>query len=89
MTESEWQSNASRLALQMMSSGVRGVYEAQMPLDMTAALSLGCVCTVAGKARGRSLGEGFDLNELQVGLAAVQWASYTSSQELGCLSLPY
>lgn len=38
-----------------------------MPLGLQAALALGCVATVAPGARGRPLGEGFDLAELQVG----------------------
>jgi hypothetical protein len=38
-----------------------------MPLGLQAALQLGCVATVAPAARTRPLGEGFDLDELQVG----------------------
>lgn len=64
--ELEWQTRHSRISLQLMSAGARGVYEGQLPLALHAALQLGCVATVAAGARGRPLGDGFDLEELQV-----------------------
>lgn len=67
MSEREWQSSATRLGLQLMSSGARGVYQAQLPLQWAASLDLGCVVNVTQAARNRTLGEGFGLNELRVG----------------------
>jgi hypothetical protein len=64
--EAEWQSSATRLGLQLMSSGARCVYQAQLPLQLVASLDLGCVASVAPSARQRTLGEGFALHELQV-----------------------
>lgn len=67
MAEPEWQSAATRLGLLLMSGGgARGVYQAQLPLQLAASLDLGCVATVAPAARQRTLGDGFALNELQV-----------------------
>ncbi|GBF92637.1 hypothetical protein Rsub_05251 [Raphidocelis subcapitata] len=63
--EPDWQARHARLALQLLSAGASGVYEGQMPLRLQAALQLGCVATVAPAARGRPLGDGFDLEELQ------------------------
>lgn len=66
LPEPEWQARHGRLSLQLLSAGASGVYEGQMPLGLQAALSLGCVATVVPAARQRQLGDGFDLDELQV-----------------------
>jgi DNA polymerase epsilon subunit 1 len=66
MPEADWQANINQLSLQLLAAGARGVYESQLPLAASAALSLGCVVTVAPAARRRPLGEGFDLHELQM-----------------------
>ena len=66
MPEADWQANINQLSLQLLAAGARGVYESQLPLAEAAALSLGCVVTVAPAARKRPLGEGFDLHELQM-----------------------
>ncbi|KAF8072990.1 POL2A [Scenedesmus sp. PABB004] len=65
--EAEWQSHANALGLGLLSAGARAVYQSQLPLSLAAALDLGCVATVTpgARARGRTLGQGFDLEELQ------------------------
>jgi hypothetical protein len=72
MPEAQWQANATRLALQLMSAGARAVYQGQLPLQLAASLTLGCVAAVVPAARSRQLGEGFDLRELQVRGAVAQ-----------------
>ena len=46
---------------------IKGIYEDQLPLDFHAVLALGCVAAVSASARGKPMGEGFRLHELQVG----------------------
>jgi hypothetical protein len=79
MPEAEWQSSATRLGLQLMSSGARCVYQAQLPLQLVASLDLGCVASVAPSARQRTLGEGFALHELQV-RDAILWLYFPCQQ---------
>lgn len=64
MEEGDYRAHASRLASQLLMAEVEGVYEHGIPLDLQAALQLGCVVTVAPEARSRALGEGFELTQL-------------------------
>lgn len=45
---------------------VQDVWEERMPLQLDAALAVGCVAAVAPEARLRPLSEGFALTDLQV-----------------------
>jgi DNA polymerase epsilon subunit 1 len=65
MSEEVYRSTLPKLEAALSHPGVRGVYEARVPPEWTAALSTGCVAVVAPGARGRNLGAGFDLSELQ------------------------
>lgn len=86
LPEAEWQSSATRLGLQLMSAGARGVYQAQLPLQLVASLDLGCVASVAPSARQRTLGDGFALSELQVGTWAMRMScSVDLTASLGLL----
>jgi hypothetical protein len=54
------------LELALTGKGMHGVYETGVPPEFNAALQIGCVATLALSARGRNLGAGFDLAELQM-----------------------
>ncbi len=67
MSEPAWHANLSTLSAHLLSSGVAlGAYETRLPLELHAALSLGCVVRVAPTAKSRALGEVYELKELQV-----------------------
>ena len=65
MSEEVYRNVLPKLEAALSHPGVRGVYETRVPPEWTAALSTGCVAVVAPGARGRNLGAGFDLSELQ------------------------
>ncbi len=65
MSEEVYRAELPKLEAALSHPGVRGVYEARVPPEWTAALSTGCVAVVAPGGRGRNLGAGFDLSELQ------------------------
>ena len=66
MSEEQYQSNSAAVSLKLSQPHVRDVWEERMPLALEAALSAGCVASVAPAVRGRPLSEGYDLIELQV-----------------------
>jgi len=65
MPEDVYRSVLPKIEAALSHPGVRGVYEARVSPEWTAALSTGCVAVVAPGGRGRNLGAGFDLSELQ------------------------
>lgn len=65
MPEDVYRSVLPKLEAALSHPGVRGVYEARVTPEWTAALSTGCVAVVAPGGRGRNLGAGFDIAELQ------------------------
>lgn len=77
MPESEYRADLQHLEAVVSHPGVRGVYEARVPPEWTAALSTGCVAVVAPGARRRNLGAGFNLNELQA-RPVVQYGYFSS-----------
>ena len=66
MSEEAYQSETAEVSLKLSQPHVRDVWEERMPLALEAALSVGCVATVAPAVRSRPLSEGYDLIELQV-----------------------
>ena len=67
MDESDFRAALPELEARLATPGVRGVYEERLPPELNAALALGCVAVVAAPAaRGRNLGSGFDLSELEM-----------------------
>jgi len=65
MDEEQYREQFSNLSSKVNGPGMRAVYEDQLPPDWSAALSLGCVATLVPAAKGRPLGSGFDVSELQ------------------------
>jgi hypothetical protein len=65
MSEEVYRAVLPKLEAALSHPGVCGVYEARVTPEWTAALSTGCVAVVAPGGRGRNLGAGFDLSELQ------------------------
>lgn len=66
MSEEEYQGKSAEVSLKLSQPHVRDVWEERMPLALEAALSAGCVASVAPAVRGRPMSEGYDLAELQV-----------------------
>ena len=74
MSEEAYQDETAEVSLKLSQPHVRDVWEERMPLALEAALSVGCVASVAPAVRSRPLSEGYELIELQVG--------HKSSQQL-------
>ena len=70
MPDAEFRQRANELAIALTEPHVKGVFEEKLPLHLHAALQLGCVAAVAPEARSKSLQEGFDLADLQVGVCS-------------------
>ena len=66
MSEEEYQGKSAEVSLKLSQPHVRDVWEERMPLALEAALSAGCVASVAPAVRSRPMSEGYDLIELQV-----------------------
>ena len=66
MSEEAYQSETAEVSLKLSQPHVRDVWEERMPLALEAALSVGCVASVAPAVRSRPLSEGYELVELQV-----------------------
>ena len=66
MSEEAYQRESAEVSLKLSQPHVRDVWEERMPLALEAALSAGCVASVAPAVRDRPLSEGYDLVELQV-----------------------
>ena len=77
MPESEYRADLQQLEAVVSHPGIRGVFEARVPPEWTAALSTGCVAVVAPGAQRRNLGAGFDLKELQA-KPVVQYGYFSS-----------
>lgn len=72
LPEREFLGSLNPLSIQLLQAGARGVYQDQLPLDLAAALDLGCCVRVAPAARARPWSAGYDLKELQVGMEGAQ-----------------
>ena len=70
MPDAEYLEQASELAIALSEPHVKGVFEERLPLELHAALHLGCVTAVAPDSRSKSLQDGFELADLQVCLYA-------------------
>ena len=70
MPDTEYREQANELAIALSEPHVKGVFEERLPLDLHAALHLGCVTAVAPESRSKSLQDGFELADLQVCLLA-------------------
>ena len=66
MPDAEYRDQASGLAIALSEPHVKGVFEERLPLELHAALHLGCVTAVAPDSRSKSLQDGFELADLQV-----------------------
>lgn len=66
LEEGAYRQQLPELQARLAAAGVRGVWEDRLPPELNAALALGCVAVVAPSARQRSLGAGFDLQELHM-----------------------
>ena len=79
LPESDYRAALPQLEAALSHPGVRGVYEARVAPEWSAALSTGCVAVVAPGARRRNLGAGFDLRELQA-RPVVQYGYFPTTQ---------
>ena len=66
MPDAEYREQASELTIALSEPHVKGVFEDRLPLELHAALHLGCVTAVAPDSRTKSLQDGFELADLQV-----------------------
>ncbi len=66
MAEDEFRRRDAEIAVALSQPHVRDVWEERLPLALDAALSVGCVASVAPAVRSRPLSDGFDLTDLQV-----------------------
>ncbi|GBG71097.1 hypothetical protein CBR_g8396 [Chara braunii] len=64
--ESHFRSASRELSAHLSDPDVEGIYETKMPLHVNAILAMGCVCTVDPSAKGRSVAEGFSIEELHI-----------------------
>lgn len=71
MPDAEYREQANELAIALSESHVKGVFEERLPLEVHAALQLGCVTAVAPHSRSKSMQDGFDLADLQVCLQSL------------------
>ena len=69
MPDAEYREQANELAIALSEPHVKGVFEERLPLDLHAALQLGCVTAVIPESRSKSMQDGFDLTDLQVYIA--------------------
>lgn len=70
MPEGQYRASLQALEAALSHPGVRGVYEARVAPQWSAALTTGCTAAVAPSASRRTLGAGFDLGELRQALVA-------------------
>ena len=84
MSEEQYQSSSAAVSLKLSQPHVRDVWEERMPLALEAALSAGCVASVAPAVRGRPLSEGYDLLELQASLLLQGVVHTTVAAKLMC-----
>ena len=70
MPDAEYREQANELAIALSEPHVKGVFEERLPLELHAALHLGCVTAVTPESRSKSMQDGFDLADLQVCLHA-------------------
>ena len=68
MPDAEYREQANELAIALSEPHVKGVFEERLPLDLHAALHLGCVTAVTPESCSKSMQDGFDLADLQVHL---------------------
>lgn len=81
MPDAEYRDQANELAIALSEPHVKGVFEERLPLDLHAALHLGCVTAVTPGSRSKSMQDGFDLADLQVHKSFTMFlASLTSVQ---------
>ena len=66
MPDAEYRQQANELAIALSEPHVKGVFEERLPLELHAALQLGCVTAMAPDSRSKSMQDGFDLTDLQV-----------------------
>ena len=66
MPDADYRQQANELAIALSEPHVKGVFEERLPLDMHAALHLGCVTAVIAESRSKSMQDGFELSDLQV-----------------------
>lgn len=66
MPDAEYREQANELAIALSEPHVKGVFEERLPLDLHAAIQLGCVTAVLPECRSKSMQDGFDLTDLQV-----------------------
>ena len=66
MPDSEYREQANELAIALSEPHVKGVFEERLPLDLHAAIQLGCVTAVTPQSRSKCMQDGFDLTDLQV-----------------------
>ncbi|DBA81285.1 TPA: hypothetical protein ACH3X2_006902 [Trebouxia sp. C0005] len=66
MPDAEYREQANELAIALSEPHVKGVFEERLPLDLHAALQLGCVTAVIPESRSKSMQDGFDLTDLQM-----------------------
>lgn len=71
MPDAEYREQANELAIALSEPHVKGVFEERLPLELHAALHLGCVTAVTPDSRSKSMQDGFELADLQVLLHAV------------------
>lgn len=71
MSEEAYQDETAAVSLKLSQPHVRDVWEERMPLALEAALSVGCVASVAPALRSRPPSEGYELVELQVHVRAI------------------
>ena len=79
MPDAEYREQANELAIALSEPHVKGVFEERLPLDLHAALQLGCVTAVTPDARSKSMQDGFDLSDLQVCLCFVSTNDHVTS----------
>ncbi len=89
MPDAEYREQANELAIALSEPHVKGVFEERLPLDLHAALQLGCVTAVIPESRSKSMQDGFDLTDLQVHFAPCRNKALALSLALSgvCLSV--
>ncbi len=89
MPDAEYREQANELAIALSEPHVKGVFEERLPLDLHAALQLGCVTAVIPESRSKSMQDGFDLTDLQVYTAPCRNSALALSLALSgvCISV--
>lgn len=85
MNEVDFHHDHGRIAVQLSSREVEGVYEGQVPLVFEAAIELGCCVMVAPHAMHKAMGgDVFDVQDLEVRGGVLFWVGRRGGGCCGC-----